>query len=90
MNEQGPVSLQAHPGVPLGLAKLSFLGWRIGKPPTLLRVHGCVSAHAHRHTHTHTKVEKKNWRHPSVPYLQTALVPSGLYLILSFTEMGRH
>lgn len=39
MNEQGPVSLQILTGVPLGLAKLSFLGQMLRKPPPGFGVH---------------------------------------------------
>lgn len=50
MNEQGPVSLCIHPGVPLGLAKLSFLGQMLGKPPTCLwgYTHMCACAYTHQ------------------------------------------
>lgn len=54
MNEQGSVSLQVHPGVPLKLAKL-FPGSDAWETSNLgLRVHSCIHAHIRAHACTFT------------------------------------
>lgn len=77
MNKQGPLNFQIHLGSFLGTGQVEFPGpdaWETSNLALGL------------HENKINEVDLKSWRHPSVPYLQTALVPSELYLIFSFTE----
>lgn len=69
------------PDLPRGpekLAKFSFLGQILGRSPS------CFDGDSYSQNKAH-EVRCGDGRHPA-PYLQTAAVPSGCYLIFYFTE----